>query len=202
MRRFHHTPIFIHKNFPPKNPTCYHIQELPVLSKHLQPVNKLGTPLHDESLRMRLIVRSMTSTTRRRWSPPWFLGSSHPGRSQTGFGWTSLWVRQGRQAKRNICEKRKSSKWLLVGDGLLPMKHMSGFNLLFHRPAVAVDLIQHINYSSTEEDCGVVKVVHEAGKLALVYSCLSITCVLQDQTLPCQGVRASMIKTLFFLSSR
>ena len=148
---------------------------------------------------MRLIVRSMTSTTRRRWSPPWFLGSSHPGRSQTGFGWTSLWVRQGRQAKRNICEKRKSSKWLLVGDGLLPMKHMSGFNLLFHRPAVAVDLIQHINYSSTEEDCGVVKVVHEAGKLALVYSCLSITCVLQDQTLPCQGVRASMIKTLFFL---
>ena len=46
------------------------------------------------------------------------------------------------------------------------MKDMSGLSLLFHRPAVAVDLIEHINYSSAEEDCWIVKVVHEAAKVA------------------------------------
>ena len=54
------------------------------------------------------------------------------------------------------------------------MKDMSGVSLLFHRPAVAVDLIEHINYSSTEENCRIVKVVHEAEKLALrfvLYAC-------------------------------
>ena len=40
------------------------------------------------------------------------------------------------------------------------------FNLLFHWSAMVVYLIQHINYSSTEEDCGVVKVVHEAETFA------------------------------------
>ena len=39
-------------------------------------------------------------------------------------------------------------------------------NLLFHWSAVVVDLIQDINYSPTEKDCGVVEVIHEAGKLA------------------------------------
>ena len=39
-------------------------------------------------------------------------------------------------------------------------------NSLFHWSAVVVDLIQDINYSPTEKDCGVVEVIHEAGKLA------------------------------------
>ena len=42
--------------------TCYHVQELPVLSQHLEPITELGTSLHDESLRMCLIWERSYST--------------------------------------------------------------------------------------------------------------------------------------------
>ena len=109
---------------------------------------------------MRLIGGRMTGSICPGWSPPWFQGSNHPGRKQTGFGWTFLSVRQGRPAKRSICENQK---WYNRSFGK-ENTWTKDFYLLFHWSAMVIYLIQHINYSSTEEDCWVVKVVHKAGK--------------------------------------
>ena len=68
------------------------------------------------------------------------------------------------QSVKDIRPKEVSAKIIkvfAVGDD--PLERL---NLLFHRSAMVVDLVQHINYSSTEEDCGVVKVVHETEKFA------------------------------------
>ena len=68
------------------------------------------------------------------------------------------------QSVKDIRPKEVSAKIIkvfAVGDD--PLERL---NLLFHRSAMVVYLVQHINYSSTEEDCGVVKVVHETEKFA------------------------------------
>ena len=148
--------------------TCYHVQELPVLSQHLQPITELGTSLHDESLRMCLIwERSYMTCTPgpgREVYIPLSLESILLGHKQIGFGWTFLSVHPGHPAKRSICENDRSLEPSFAWT--LEMERTSEcLDSLFHWSPVVVDLIQHINDSPTEKYCWIVKVVHEAGKL-------------------------------------